>query len=297
MTMFTCISLFVLGAQRGTLPEPHVVEKFSEVYCRSGDRPIVYRLFCPNSPGPWPLIVWFHGRGEAGNDNQQQLAWLELMLEHSGRPFPACVVALQRPSPSPRWLTYCPGSEDAFELLDEVLTDVVAHHAIDPDRVILCGISSGGSAVWAYAKRHPHRFSALAPLATTVVPEQVEGLTSIPIWAFQSAADGDASVENVGQFVDRLRQQGGPAHLTIVKSQTHDCWTQAFKDYGLTEWMLSQLRQSSEGTCNSVSANSRFRSSWFRRKSCYRIMLSGCLLVIAFIGLFKMVGIGPLSRR
>jgi len=194
-------------------------------------------------------------------------------------------------------LTYCPGSEDAFELLDEVLTDVVAHHAIDPDRVILCGISSGGSAVWAYAKRHPHRFSALAPLATTVVPEQVEGLTSIPIWAFQSAADGDASVENVGQFVDRLRQQGGPAHLTIVKSQTHDCWTQAFKDYGLTEWMLSQLRQSSEGTCNSVSANSRFRSSWFRRKSCYRIMLSGCLLVIAFIGLFKMVGIGPLSRR
>ena len=296
MTIVSFVCIFVLGGQRGTLPEQHVVEQFDEVHCRTRDHGIVYRLYCPNLPGPWPLVVWFHGRGEAGNDNQQQLAWLELMLDPPDRPFPACVVALQRPSNSPRWLTHRPDSEDAFVLLDKVLADVMAAHAIDRDRVILCGISSGATAVWAYAQRHPHRFSALAPLATTVVPAKLEGLTSIPIWAFQSTTDGATSVGSVGQFIDRIRQQGGPARLTIIQSQTHDCWTQAFKVHGLREWMISQFRQNPSVAFSPVPADSQFWDSCLRGKSCCLIVLSGCLLLIVFVGCLTMRGFRPVLR-
>ncbi len=39
-----------------------------------------------------------------------------------------------------------------------------------------------------------------------------------------------------------MKQAGGSAHLTLVKSYGHDSWTAAFRDYDLTAWLLSQRR-------------------------------------------------------
>ena len=54
---------------------------------RFSGRTFKYRLFVPRGARPgerFPLLIWFHGAGEAGDDNVLQMRWMELMLDDSG---------------------------------------------------------------------------------------------------------------------------------------------------------------------------------------------------------------------
>lgn len=240
--MTTCVLLSML-LMAETLPDSRIVGLFEPHQCYRKASTIRYRLYRPQPTGRsrLPLLVWFHGRGEAGRDNTQQLAWLELLLQRDT--FPAYVVALQRPAESPSWSgPWTQHRDSAFADVDAVVDDLLATELIDPDRLILAGISSGGSAVWHYAKRHPHRFAALVPLATTIPPTTRDGLTRTPIWAFQSTGDGIDSVRRMREFVGMIEDAGGMTRLTVVPSRSHDCWTEAFVHYPLRDWMLAQRR-------------------------------------------------------
>jgi hypothetical protein len=39
-----------------------------------------------------------------------------------------------------------------------------------------------------------------------------------------------------------LKDAGGNVHLTEIESSGHDCWSAAFNDYHLLDWLLSQRR-------------------------------------------------------
>jgi hypothetical protein len=42
--------------------------------------------------------------------------------------------------------------------------------------------------------------------------------------------------------VKALIEAGGNVHLTEIESAAHECWTAAFDDYHLLDWLLSQHR-------------------------------------------------------
>ena len=85
-----CASLSMIV---GTVPRPDVVGRFQVQHCRVDQESVRFRLYRPDVKQPLPLIIWLHGRGEAGDNNQDQLAWLELILTDREQAFPGYILA------------------------------------------------------------------------------------------------------------------------------------------------------------------------------------------------------------
>jgi len=88
----------------------------------------------------------------------------------------------------------------------------------------------------------------VAPLASDFRDlSRINRLTGIPIWAFHSAHDDKTSPRSVRQLVAAIEEAGGDVHLTEIKKSLHDCWIEAFQEYRLLDWLLTQRRNSSQG--------------------------------------------------
>jgi predicted peptidase len=238
-----------------------------------------YRLFVPRNQVPgrrYPLLVWLHGVGECGSNNESSLRWLDLVLadrEHLEK-YPFFILVLQCPKANPYWFKRGAGGErgtandenagavrdaadghdasaegdaadDMISVVFNLLEKTMQEYAVDPDRVCLSGVSSGGTGCWEMAMRHPEVFSAVVPLSSAGGDNaRAATLTGIPIWAVHNDADTNTPPDGVRATVAAVNAAGGNAHLSLLASKTHNTWTAAFRELGVMEWMLAQRRGS-----------------------------------------------------
>jgi pimeloyl-ACP methyl ester carboxylesterase len=236
---------------RALAPSEHVYS-----YSGSGyrDRQFRYQLFVPpkmSKGKKYPLLVWLHGWGQAGNDNISQLRHMNKLIlpfqKDASSPF--FVLATQCPHDNSVWTTRALEADDMINVTESILAQVLEKYPVDVERVSLVGISSGGSGSWELAERYPERFSAISPIsAGTVAGTAIDQLTEIPVWAFHSIRDKDAPIEDARNDVLMLAELGGFARLTEVEGKgaaglsAHDAWTQAFEEHDLLTWLLNQRR-------------------------------------------------------
>jgi predicted esterase len=207
-----------------------------------------YRLFTPDITGPpekRPLIVWLHGHGQRGADNGHQLVYLNLIFtepwDHHRYPF--FLLAVQCPRDNDFWTTDSAEADDMVNVLKAILDKTISQHPIDTDRISLSGVSSGGNGCWEMAIRHPDLFSGVAPMGSGGGDNsRLDRLIKLPIWAFHSARDRSVSPDGVRTSVSRLQELGGTVALTEIDTSRHNCWTAAFREHELTNWLLSQKR-------------------------------------------------------
>jgi predicted peptidase len=215
-------------------------------------RTLRYRLFVPDARGNerFPLIVWLHGRGDSGDTNVGQLRWLDQLIFTQPRDksrFKFYLLAVQCPSDVALWfLEEAADGKQPDDMLSAtlaILQRVLAERPIDRSRICLAGVSSGGTACWELAKRRPDLFAAMAPLASSgSSPRDLNRLTHLPVWAFHSSQDAWTPIFEVARTVVELDRLGGRVHLTQVAALSHDCWTAAFSNYHLLDWLLAQRR-------------------------------------------------------
>jgi predicted peptidase len=248
---------------------PDVVERFVAMTCDDHGQPVDYRLHVPLTARrrgrTWPLVIWFHGRGESGRDNREQLAWLELIFGYGERrrEIGALVVAMQVSAEESSWGPPRWGRDGPLDRLDAVVRDVIQRQPVDHDRIYLAGISQGASACWQYARRHPRRFAAMLPMATCAVGSQVSAeLQGLPIWAFQSTGDGPAQVARMQHMIKGLADSKTQIRLTTVENPTHDCWTEALTRYRAWSWLMRQRRGRASGRFLGAALLSRPVLAW-----------------------------------
>ena len=183
----------------------------------------------------WPLIVFLHGSGERGADlSLVRREGLPQRLDE-GLELPAVVLSPQCPD-GQVWAQQYPA---VMALIDAVTERV----GIDPDRVVLTGLSLGGAGIVHLAATHPERFAALAPICGPwtfyyVTPE----VARLPLWAFHGEDDPVVSVDDSRKLVARVRELGGEARLTTYPGVGHGAWRPAYADEALLEWLLRQRR-------------------------------------------------------
>lgn len=213
-----------------------------------------FRMFVPeveSEKDRLPLIIWLHGEGESGgNDNVAQLRWLRLIFtDISDRSkYPFFLLAVQKPKHVP-WFSPADelekATDDMLGIVMAIVDVVMREYPIDPERVYVSGVSSGGSACWELGIRHAERFAAIAPLGSMgTVKQEARRLVGIPLRAFHSTYDMDAPVDSVRRTIYAINSAGGTASLVEIESGRHDCWTAAFQEHHLLEWMLLQKRGS-----------------------------------------------------
>ncbi len=180
----------------------------------------------------WPLVIFLHGSGERGADLVKVTANGPPEQAAAGRAFPFVLVAPQAER-GDSW------DSDAIEALRARLVETLP---IDPDRVLVTGLSMGGYGAWNYAASYPDRVAAIAPVCGIGDTERARRVARVPVWAFHGALDDVVPLAGDQAMVDRVRQVGGWVRFTVYPDTGHDAWGQAYGDSGLYEWLLKQRR-------------------------------------------------------
>lgn len=219
-----------------------------------GGRP--YQLYVPRHYTPdrrWPLVLFLHGAGEGGEDGLLQTEFqLGSAIRRHSTLFEALAVFPQQ-SPSHYWR----GDDLAMALECLEMTD--QDYAVDPERLSLCGVSSGAIGAWALAARNPRRFArllivsglvgpaAFVPADGAVVPATESDphrwlaarLQHLPIWIHHGDADPLYGVEDARRSVACLRALRSPVRYSELPGFGHNVWDTAFYSESVMRWLLS----------------------------------------------------------
>ena len=189
-----------------------------------------------------PLIVFLHGDWQDGTDNESQLAGygngsMELIDQAIDGGVPIVYAAPQTTG------AYWPP-----ERVEAVVHDALSRWPIDPKRVIVTGISDGGTGVWDVLKTWPQCFAAGVPMSGMTELTGLATIRDVPQWIFHGDADNDTNVETgyggamVGSraVVRALREMGGTPRYTEYPNEQHVIWHRAYGETALLPWMLDQ---------------------------------------------------------
>ena len=211
------------------------------------------------TPADWnhkdalPLIVFLHGAGArtAYKDTIEAL-YLEFIPAEirRGRSVNAILLCPQVDS---YW------GDQGAEILDQALE----HYGdrIDPDRVYLTGLSSGGGGTWrAAVLRHEILAAAIPICGIRTSVDRDSQLITLPIWAFHNRHDPYQSVDYTRAHVQAIKAAGGqhihyteyeetPGHshkgkqgeLVYPKCHPH-AWETAYQDERLWTWLFNQRK-------------------------------------------------------
>lgn len=221
---------------------PQEVELGDPLATRARFQLFLPRDYAPSTSRRWPLMVFLHGAGERGDDLSRVLVHGPPAWAATHPDFPFVLISPQCPA----------GDTWRVPELQALLDYALEHYAVDPDRVVLTGISMGGFGAWRWALDHPERFAAVAPICGGGTPIQAllyadsrrgRALRALPFWAFHGERDTVVVPQESTRMVETLRAAGCSVELTLYPDVGHDAWVRAYADPRLFEWMGVQRRK------------------------------------------------------
>lgn len=233
---------------------------------QSGDT-LPYRLLLPEGYDPnkkYPLILFLHGRGESGNDNEKQLVHgSKLFLRDSIRKkHPSIIVFPQCPSNSywsnvaiktegsktgKRSFYFIPGGEPSHSMrLAMTLTDhLLENYPVDKTSVYVMGLSMGGMGTFEIVRRKPGVFAAAIPICGGASPATASLISKVKWWIFHGAKDDVVLPVHSERMVTALKKVKAVVRFTLYPDANHNSWDAAFAEPGLLQWLFMQKKRSS----------------------------------------------------
>lgn len=230
-----------------------------KVFVSSAGDTLRYRLLTPEQVKPgkkYPLVLFLHGAGERGTDNERQLT-------HGGQMFlnpvnreehPAFVLIPQCP-PSEYWSyserpkSFVPsempvGQEvtPIFQTLKQLLDTYLALPEVDKDRIYIIGLSMGAMGTYDLAIRYPGIFAAAIPICGTVNPNRLSAAKNIKFRIFHGDADDVVTVEGSREAYKALKAAGAKVEYIEFPGCGHGSWNPAFNTPGFMDWLFKQKK-------------------------------------------------------
>jgi predicted peptidase len=186
---------------------------------------------------PFPVVLFLHGSGERGTDGlmSAEVGLGPAIVQNPDR-FPCIALFPQALT------TWKDGSDDANFAL-QVLKEAMQSLKVDPSKVILTGLSMGGSGSWSIAAAHPDLFSAVVPVCGAGDEATALATRDLPVWALIGDADSDRTLYRCRDMVRALRNDGHPPRYTEFRGVPHNSWDRTYNDPSVIEWMLGQTRK------------------------------------------------------
>ncbi len=228
----------------------------ARLYRNDRGETLPYRLLRPKGYDParaYPLVVFLHGMGERGSDNEAQLdnGVSELFARDVAMErFPAVVIAPQCPdgedSNEYSWSNWRPGRPPITgptRLVLEVVAALRTEFTIDSNRLYLGGLSMGGYGTWNVIQEYPDLFAAAFPICGGGDPKQASRIAKVPLWVFHGAKDETVPPQLSRDMVRAIQRAGGHPGYSEYPDVGHDSWTCAFEEPRLLSWLFAQHKQ------------------------------------------------------
>ncbi|MEM6917007.1 MAG: prolyl oligopeptidase family serine peptidase, partial [Verrucomicrobiota bacterium] len=191
----------------------------------------------------YPLLIWLHGAGQSGSDNEAQMGRPTRIFssEAHQEEYPSFILAPQCPAREIGW-------KDSVESdLVALIEDLVANLPIDRSRLYVLGSSMGGFGSWRIAANHPDLFAAVVPICGGGRVGDAETLKDIPIWAFHGDQDADVPVEKSREMVEGIQGAGGEKiRYSELEGKGHLIAAEVCEREDLAPWIYGQTRAESE---------------------------------------------------
>jgi predicted peptidase len=185
-------------------------------------------------------MLFLHGSGERGDNNiDQMMTGIGPALWKRKAKFPFVVVLPQCRVDS-RWQAETSDAQWALGMLRQAQREFDT----DPDRVVLTGLSMGGSGTWSIAAQDPSAWSAVVPMCGRPdLPTAAKFAEArLPIWNFCGDKDRPETVKANRDMAEALRTAGANARYTEYPGVGHNCWDNAYGTDELYTWLLEQTR-------------------------------------------------------
>lgn len=242
--------LFVLGADIHNSYAQSSVFSY-EKFIDHGDT-LNYRQLFPDfdTLRKYPLVIFLHGSGERGNDNEAQLKWGvknfagdEMMKLH-----PALVIAPQCPTGA-SWSNFSRKSSELtllstpskpMELVISLIHQLIKKLPVDTSRIYITGLSMGGFGTFDAIERYPDLFAAAVPVCGGGDVSKVNTISKIPIWIFHGSEDAAVNPILSVNMVNALIKAGAHPGFTMYPEVGHFSWIAAYSDPMMMEWLFRQ---------------------------------------------------------
>ena len=212
-----------------------------------------YRMLYPDADTlrKYPFVIFLHGSGERGSDNEAQLKWGvqnfatdKNMVQH-----PAIVIAPQCPL-NQGWSNVKRTQNTEMELQStpskpmQLLIELIKriHHKmpVDTNRIYITGLSMGGYGTFDAIERYLNLFAAAVPVCGGGDISKASTIAHIPIWIFHGSEDPAVNIVNSVDMNAALMKAGAHPGLTIYPETGHFSWLAAYSDEHMMEWLFRQ---------------------------------------------------------
>lgn len=222
-----------------------------------------YRILYPKGydrTKKYPLVLFLHGAGERGNDNEKQLVHgSTLFLDtNNRRDFPAIILFPQCPensywstvwidrSKNPAIFDFNYDSSASWPLVavQQLVRKVLKKEAADRKRCYVTGLSMGGMGTFELAYRFPKLFAAALPVCgggDTIRYDKRVRKTAF--WVFHGDADDVVSVNESRAMVNKLKSLHLDVKYTEYPGVNHNSWQNAFAEPSFLSWMFLHKRE------------------------------------------------------
>jgi predicted peptidase len=211
---------------------------------------LLYRQLFPDSDTfrRYPLVIFLHGSGERGNDNEAQLKWgvASFATDQNMILHPAFVIAPQCPEKM-SWSSFSrpdmklqPTPAKPMELLIGLIHQLIRTQRIDSNRIYITGLSMGGYGTYDAILRYPHLFAAAVPVCGAGDASKASSIAHLPLWIFHGAEDPAVDPKYSLEMFEALTKAGARPGFTQYPEVGHFSWLHAYSDQVMMEWLFRQ---------------------------------------------------------
>ncbi|MBL7740902.1 MAG: prolyl oligopeptidase family serine peptidase [Chitinophagaceae bacterium] len=232
-------------------------------FIQNGDT-LPYRILFPenyDTAKTYPLVLFLHGRGESGNDNQKQLTHgARLFLADSFRAKHPAIVVFPQCSAKSYWSNVqavTTGTKDSkrtfyfvpdgdpsssMKLAMSLLENLSVRYKIRRQQVYVMGLSMGGMGTFEIVRRKPDYFAAGIAICGGAHPATAVKINKTKWWVFHGAKDDVVLPAYSEKIVEALRKAKVSVKFTVYPEANHNSWDPAFAEPGLLDWLLTQRK-------------------------------------------------------